>query len=105
MIVVAIVGILSAVAIPQFLGARSAAQAGAAIGEKVGLAKECAIFLASGGVGQAPNLCTVSAAASYSATWTGTVSGLNCLNTSATAGASRATISITSAGTMTCAFS
>jgi hypothetical protein len=33
------------------------------------------------------------------------VSGLNCLSTSATAGASRATISITSAGTMTCAFS
>ena len=105
MIVVAIVGILSAVAIPQFLGARAAAAAGAAIGEKVGLAKECAIFLASGGVGEAPNLCTNGAAASYVATWSRTVSGLNCLNQSATAAASAATISITSAGTMSCAFS
>ena len=105
MIVVAIVGILSAVALPQFLGARSAAAAGAAIGEKVGLAKECAIFLASSGVGQAPNLCTNGSAAAYAATWSGTVSGLNCLSVSATAGASAATISITSAGTMTCAFS
>ena len=105
MIVVAIVGILSAVAIPQFLGTRSAAAAGAAIGEKVGFAKECAIFLASGGVGQAPTGCTNGAAASYSATWTGTVSGLNCLSTSATAGASRATIGITAAGALSCSFS
>jgi len=105
MIVVAIVGILSAVAIPQFLGARAAAAAGAAIGEKVGLAKECAIFLASGGVGQAPTACTNGAAATYSATWSPTVSGLNCLSTSATVGVSAATISIDSRGTMTCAFS
>jgi type IV pilus assembly protein PilA len=105
MIVVAIVGILSAVAIPQFLGARAAAAAGAAIGEKVGLAKECAIFLASGGVGQAPTACTAGAAATYSATWSPTVSGLNCLSTSATVGVSAATISIDSRGTMTCAFS
>ena len=105
MIVVAIVGILSAVAIPQFLGARAAAAAGAAIGEKVGLAKECAIFLASGGVGEAPNLCTNGSTASYVATWSRTVSGLNCLTTSATTGYTAATISIDSAGTMTCAFS
>jgi type IV pilus assembly protein PilA len=105
MIVVAIVGILSAVAIPQFLGTRSAAAAGAAIGEKVGFAKECATFLASGGVGQAPTGCTNGAAATYTATWSGTVSGLNCLSTSATAGASAATISITAAGIMSCTFS
>jgi len=105
MIVVAIVGILSAVAIPQFLGARSAAQAGAAIGEKVGLAKECAVFIASGGVGQAPTSCTAGAAATFSATWSPTVSGLNCLAASAgTVGKSSASITVSSTGQMTCTF-
>ena len=54
MIVVAIVGILSAVALPNFLQARNAAEAGAKVGEMVGIAKECATFIASGGVGAAP---------------------------------------------------
>ena len=53
MIVVAIVGILSAVALPQFLQARNAAAAGARIGELLGLAKECATLAASD-VGAAP---------------------------------------------------
>lgn len=44
MIVVAIIGLLSAVALPQFLNARSRADARAKIGEAVGLAKECAVF-------------------------------------------------------------
>ena len=44
MIVVAIIGLLSAVALPQFLGARSRADARAKIGEIVGLSKECAVF-------------------------------------------------------------
>jgi len=56
MIVVAIIGILSAVALPQFLGSRAAAQAGAAVGEAVGLAKECATFVASQGIGTAPTV-------------------------------------------------
>ncbi|MFM7547743.1 MAG: type IV pilin protein [Cyanobacteriota bacterium] len=106
MIVVAIVGILSAVAIPQFLGARAAAAAGAAIGQQVGLAKECATFIAAGGVGTAPTGCTAGSTASYSATWSPTVAGLNCLAASAgTTGRSAATISITSTGQMSCAFS
>ncbi|MEY4840035.1 MAG: hypothetical protein RLZZ374_943 [Cyanobacteriota bacterium] len=44
MIVVAIIGLLSAVALPQFLGARDRADARAKIGEIVGLSKECAVF-------------------------------------------------------------
>ncbi len=50
MIVVAIIGLLSAVALPQFLGARSRADARAKIGEVVGLAKECAVFNAEADV-------------------------------------------------------
>ena len=41
MIVIVIVGILSAVALPQFLGVRDRADAGAVVGSMVGLAKEC----------------------------------------------------------------
>ena len=55
MIVVAIVGILSAVALPQFLGARNAAQTGSVVGEALGIAKECAVIAASR-VGAAPGV-------------------------------------------------
>jgi type IV pilus assembly protein PilA len=44
MITVAIIGLLSAVAIPQFLNARERADARAKVGELVGIAKECAVF-------------------------------------------------------------
>ena len=41
---VAIIGLLSAVALPQFLSARNRADAKAAVGEIVGLAQECATY-------------------------------------------------------------
>ncbi len=44
MIVVAIIGLLSATALPQFLGARDRADAKAKMGETIGLSKECAVF-------------------------------------------------------------
>ena len=44
MIVVAIIGLLAAVALPQFLSARDRADAKSKVGELVGLAKECATF-------------------------------------------------------------
>ena len=106
MIVVAIVGILSAVALPNFLGARTAAAAGAAIGQAVGLAKECATFKASGGVGVAPTAggvaCAATGAQSYVATWGATVSGIRCL-TATSAAASVATITVATDGGLTCA--
>lgn len=48
MIVVAIVGVLSALAVPQYLRARSRAQAAAVIGQALGIAKECATGQISG---------------------------------------------------------
>ena len=104
MIVVAIVGILSAVAVPQFLGARAAAAAGAKIGEQVGLAKECAVYAASGGAGQAPSTSCTTSGGTFSGSWTGTVAGLNCLGVTS-AGASRASIGVSSTGAMTCTLS
>jgi prepilin-type N-terminal cleavage/methylation domain-containing protein len=103
MITVAIIGLLAGIALPAFIGARAAAQAGARIGELVGQAKECSVFLTSGGVGTAPTTgCTAGSAASYVNTWSPTVSGLTCLNQTASTGVSKASISITSAGVMSC---
>ena len=107
MIVVAIVGILSAVAIPQFLGARSAAQAGAAIGETVGLAKECAVYVASGGVGTLPTSTRgtcVTTGATYTATWATSVGGLSCLNSTTNTGTT-ATITVGTTGALSCVIS
>ena len=105
LIVVAVVGLLSSLALPRFLGARDDAEAGARIGQLVGLAKECATFISSSGLGNAPEGCTAGMAASFSASWSPRASGLQCLNARASEGASAATISITSNGAMQCVFS
>lgn len=105
MITVAIVGILSAVALPQFLQARNAAQAGAQLGEKIAQAKECATAVAAGGVGL-PAGCNTGGTTNFTASWGGTVAGLRCLDkTAATSGASQATIQVSSAGSLSCSFS
>jgi len=112
MIVVAIVGILSAVALPNFLGARAAASAGAAVGEAIGLGKECATFLASGGVGRAPEgvTCNTGANGSVTRSFVRGAEGVKCLGkVSATANTS-VTITITGAtgatnlGALSCQF-
>ena len=106
LVVIAIIGILAGTALPAFLGARASAAAGAKIGELVGQAKECAVYLTSGGVGTAPTTgCTSGASAVYSGSWTGTVGGLTCLTASSAAGVSQAVITITSIGVMTCTLS
>jgi type IV pilus assembly protein PilA len=112
MIVVAIVGILSAVALPNFLGARAAAEAGARIGEAVGIGKECASYVASGGVGTAPAAsggvgvtCNATAGTVASGTWTTGAGGIKCLAATSAGSDSKATITIAASGAMTCAFS
>jgi type IV pilus assembly protein PilA len=105
MIVVAIVGILGAIAIPQFLGARAAAAAGASIGQIVGLSKECGVYQASGGVGNQPAGCVVGQTSSFVGTWGTAVAGLNCLTTSAgTVSYTKATVTVQTTGAMACAF-
>lgn len=103
MITVAIIGLLAGIALPQFIGARAAASAGARIGELVGQAKECSVFLTAGGVGTAPTTgCTNGASAVYSGSWSASVSGLTCLNQTATVGVKTATINVTSSGALSC---
>ena len=112
MIVVAVIGVLSAVALPNFLQARNAAAAGAAIGEAIGVAKECATWLASGGIGSTPETvangptmtCAVGAAGTVvSRSFTAGATGLRCLNqTSLATSATQVSITIPTNGGMTC---
>jgi type IV pilus assembly protein PilA len=102
MIVVAILGLLVGVALPRYLGTRSAGAAGAAIGEIVGLGKECSTYITTGGVGQPVANCPTSGT-TFAKSWSGTVTGLNCLNiTNSTTAATTATVTVTSTGVMTC---
>jgi len=104
MIVVAIVGILAAVAIPKYLEARRAAAAGSAIGEQVGLAKECATFVASQ-VGSAPTTQCSTSGGTYSKSWssTGASSGLKCLTT--TGSGTQVSVVVSSTGDLRCTIS
>ena len=107
MIVVAILGLLVGVALPQYLGARAAGAAGAAVGQVVGLSKECATYITTGGVGQPVANCVPTSGATFAKSWTGTVTGLNCLNiTNSTTAATTATITVqANTGVMSCALS
>jgi len=112
MIVVAIIGLLSAVALPQFLNARSRADAKTKVGEAVGLAKECATFNAeadvSGTTVRVPTggtiICGTSTPSSrdMSSRVFSTSMTVSCLGSSIT-NALSVGIAITSGGQMTCA--
>jgi len=111
MIVVAVVGILSAVALPQYLNARSAAAAGAVVGQALGIAKECATAVASGvdtGVTTASAGLTISCTPATGGTVVGTFSsgssGIRCLTSTSVAANGTATVSVSDKGLITCAF-
>lgn len=117
MIVVAIVGILSAVALPNFLQARSAALIGSRVGEAIGFAKECAVFTVTG-IGVTPNPqpggdggITVTGCGGQDQTGTvraswgaGRASGVRCLGATSTSTNTTATVSILANGALACAF-
>lgn len=104
MIVVAVIGILAAVALPQYLGARNAASLGAEVGQALGEAKECATFVVSGGVGTPPTGCTTSGG-TFGGTATGNAEGVTCLTVSSTSAQDTVQVSVSATGTMSCTFS
>jgi len=111
MIVVAIVAILSAVAIPQFTGVRNRAEAKAMIGEAVGIAKECASLVIEGETGTAVTspagtsvTCGgISAAATIKSTAFKDGTDVACLTDTGVAADKVATFSISTDGAVTCA--
>jgi type IV pilus assembly protein PilA len=109
MIVVAVIGILSAVALPQFLQARTAAANGSAIGSALGIAKECGVLAASD-IGAAPAAATgiavscTSSGGTVTATLTSGPTGLRCLTATSVATDAKATITIAENGATSCAF-
>lgn len=116
MIVVAIIGILSAVAIPQFLGVRDRAAASAKVGELVGLAKECAVGQVTGteqrlGLGDSGIVPTAACDGKQdvelptAALSPAAPAGVKCLADDKSEGKTVATITIKQDGSMTCAWS
>lgn len=111
MITVAIVGILSAVALPQFLNARNSAAAGAAVGELLGLAKECAVGQASkitaalsSPAGTSVTCDGTASATMTSDAWTAGPVGVTCLDGRSTATSVKAIVTVEAAGSMSCTF-
>jgi len=118
MIVVAIIGILSAVAIPQFLGVRDRSELQALVGEAVGLAKECSAGMitkvdsqtVSKGNTEVTGTCDgiTDAEVTLAVTGTKAVKGVKCLtgeDSVSTETTNIATITVKDDGTMTCAWS
>jgi type IV pilus assembly protein PilA len=119
MIVVAIVGILSAVALPNYLQARNTAAIGARIGEAMGYAKECAVITITGvgerttpanttaGDGIAVTGCsTQGVGGRVTATWgNATATGVRCLDKTSGSTSTTATVTIDSSGVLSCDFS
>ena len=107
MIVVAILGILAAVALPNYLQARGAAAMGSRVSEAVSFSKACAVFAATG-VGTAPSnssgtsddgvsfstACS-STGGAVTAKWgTARANGVKCLSDTSTSASSQAVLTI-----------
>lgn len=113
MIVVAIVAILSATALPQFLGVRDRSEAKAAIGAAVGIAKECASLTIEGNSGSTVTdpagtavTCDGSGAASVVSATFKKGGGTTCLGVAGADANEKVTIPVSASGAIgTCAYS
>jgi type IV pilus assembly protein PilA len=116
MIVVAIIGFLSAVALPQFLGLRDRAELQTFVGEALGLAKECAVGqitrvdseTKTKGNTTVTGTCNGAGAVTLSVTGTKAVAGVKCITGTGSISTSTqktATVTVAADGTTTCVWS
>ena len=116
MIVAAIVGILSAVALPQYLRARAVAEASSSILEAVAFAEQCAVAHKSGlhvvvdpPGGPARNCDGTARRNIESRRWSGDATGVLCLGVPASSNHNHVVLSVSGnlspiIGTVTCEF-
>lgn len=111
MIVVAVVGLLAAIALPQYLRARNRAAAGASVGELLGVAKECAV----GNASKLPEVtinpsdgaeitCSGAELTLTGRTFLASAEGVVCLNATALATNTGVQAVVSSIGSITCTF-
>jgi type II secretory pathway pseudopilin PulG len=113
MVVAASISVLTALALPNLGAAGISTEAGARVGEAIGLARGCASYVASKGVGMQPTtapskngtiLCTSTGGTVVSGTWPPGTAGVRCLGDTSSQSSTRGTITISSTGSMECAF-
>jgi len=114
LIVVAIIGLLAAIGIPKYLDIRANAQAGAAAGEAVGLGKECAVYLASGGVGTNPstgyarlkgtNTCDPTNGGNFVRDFTAGSTKIKCIDDESVENDDKVTVTVDKTGVISCTF-
>ena len=118
MVVTAIAGVLGAVSIPRFLGARDIADAKAQVAAAVGMAKECQTWVQTRGEGMedGPDLtgsvsgtCDELTGGTITASWTTALptpfTGITCINTDSVGGESSVSIAVDANGEPTCTLS
>lgn len=111
MIVVSVIGILSAIALPQFAKARARAFAGVAVRQAIIAAKGCAIANATGfsttgrdGSGSVVTCGGTTTVSIKSRTFDSGADGIRCLSATSSFESTQATITVEASGSMTCAF-
>ena len=118
MVVTAIAGVLGAVAVPRFLGARDIADAKAQVAATVGIGKECQTWVQTRGEGMEAAPITAAGvtvlcdentggtvtSASFKALPTG-FTGISCLDDTSAGGETGAVITVAANGSATCVLS
>ena len=115
MVVTAIAGVLGAVAIPRFVGARDIADAKAQVSAAIGITKECQTWVQTRGEGmaEAPTFtgsvsgsCDENDGGTLTASWSKGLpagfTGIDCLGTESTGGESTVSIRVDGNGDAVC---
>ncbi len=112
MIVVAIVGIISAIALPQYRRALSTAEASSRVLETISFGEQCAVAHKSGlqamisqPSGGATQFCNGASTRQFdSRRWSGDATGVLCMGSPAASTHRQARLRVTVAGVITCTF-